>query len=427
MKSLSKISAGAVVLLSVVALVSAAAPLPAQASIAQGKVVSENPADATPHIALGSNGETVFAFAQIGSAMFVGGKFNGVLDPARTKLYPRQNFFVFNVPTGVVSTLTLSFDNTVETLVPSADGKALFIGGDFKHVNGIARPSIVKYDLVKRQIDPAFNATSTATGIVDDAKLVNGRLIVAGTMPGALLALSPTTGADTRYINVGIAGVLNTADATKVLRFAVNPAGTRLVAVGNFATVGGHVRRWAFELSLGSTAALNAWHPARLDTPCHPSAPLNVAQDVDFSPDGTYFVIVTTGAANGTVGLCDGAARYTTSNVSGVAKEIWVNFTGGDSLYAVAVTDAAVYVAGHARWLDNPEGHDSKGPGAVDRPGIGALNPSTGKANSWNPTKSRNHGVQKLYATSAGLWVGSDGQYFNNEYHAGIAFCPLPK
>jgi len=427
MKSVSKILMSAIASLGLCALMLASTPMAAQASIAQSKVVLENPADNTPHIVLDAPGKTVFAFAQIGSTMFVGGNFTQVQDPKRTKFYPRQNFFVFNAPTGVVSTLTLSFDNTVETLVPSSDGKAIFIGGDFKHVNGVARPSIVKYDLVTRQIDPTFYATSTLSGIVDDAKLVNGRLIVAGTMPGALLSLSPTTGKNTGYINVGIAGVMNTGDVTKVLRLAVNPAGTRLVAVGNFATVGGHVRKWAFELSLGATAVLNAWHPARLDQPCSSATSLNIAQNVDFSPDGTYFVIVSTGGPSGVDGLCDAAARYETTNVSGIAKDTWINFTGGDSLYAVAVTGAAVYVGGHARWLDNPLGDNSKGPGAVDRPGIGAIDPVTGKANSWNPTKTRNHGVQKFYATSSGLWTGSDGQYFNNEYHAGIAFSPLPK
>jgi hypothetical protein len=91
----------------------------------------------------------------------------------------------------------------------------------------------------------------------------------------------------------------------------------------------------------------------------------------------------------------------------------------------VAITGPAVYVGGHQRWLDNPLGRDSAGAGAVERPGIGAIDPVTGMALPWNPTKSREHGTMVLYATPAGLWVGSDGARFGREDHAGIGFAPL--
>ena len=65
------------------------------------------------------------------------------------------------------------------------------------------------------------------------------------------------------------------------------------------------------------------------------------------------------------------------------------------------------------------------GPGAVERPGIGAIDPVTGMALPWNPTKSREHGTMVLFATPSGLWVGSDGANFGHEEHAGIGFAPL--
>ena len=60
-----------------------------------------------------------------------------------------------------------------------------------------------------------------------------------------------------------------------------------------------------------------------------------------------------------------------------------------------------------------------------ERPGIGAIDPVTGKALPWNPTKSRFHGTMALFATPQGLWVGSDGTAFGREDHAGIGFAPL--
>ncbi len=105
-----------------------------------------------------------------------------------------------------------------------------------------------------------------------------------------------------------------------------------------------------------------------------------------------------------------------------------MNYTGGDTLHAVAVTGAAVYAQGHQRWFNNPFGVDSAGPGAIERPGIAALRPSDGDAvrtgEDWNPTKTRGVGGREFLVTNAGLWVGSDGAQFNRERRDNIAFCP---
>lgn len=428
MRSSKKLPIAAAALLCSLVLTLGSASLPVGASVAQSKVVSANPQDATPNIVLGTLTEnlTVYALAQVGSTIYAGGRFTQVQDHARTTTYARSNFVAFDATTGAIRNVPLAFDRTVQTIVPSADQKSLYIGGSFKAVNGVAHKAMIRFNLATNQIDPTFNPPTNG-GTVTDAVLVNGRLIVSGTLTGYLLALSPTTGANTGYIHTAISGVENTSDVTKVLRFAVNPAGSRLVAIGNWATVDGLPRKWAFELDLGATtSALNTWHGSRLDVPCLNKTE-NVAQGVDFSPDGSYFVIVSTGGPTGTGNFCDAAGRYDTANVAPTAGVRWVNYTGGDSLYAVAITGAAVYVGGHPRWLDNPYGKNTKGAGAVDRLGVGAIDPVSGMANSWNPGKTRNHGVQKFLATPSGLWVGSDGQYFASEYHAGIAFCPLTK
>ena len=149
--------------------------------------------------------------------------------------------------------------------------------------------------------------------------------------------------------------------------------------------------------------------------------------DVDFSPDGSWFAFVSTGyiPSTGGVGrdLCDAAARFET-NIPNPARPTWINYTGGDTLHSVAATDVAVYVQGHQRWLNNPQGRNSAGPGAVSREGIGAINPSTGLALSWNPGKERGVGGKDLYVTSAGLWVGSDTNLIGGETRRRIALMP---
>ncbi len=397
--------------------------LPAQASLLQPAVVSDNPADTSPHVLITDTSYDVRAFAQVGHTIYAGGRFAQVQDPSMTTTYSRQNFVAFDSETGVISPLNLSFDGMVGAIEATADGSALFIAGAFSKVNGITRRGIMKYDLVNNRIDPTFAPTGMRT--VSDIELANGAVIAAGNFTKKLMAMDPTTGADTGAINITVTGVVDPTAETKIQYIAVSPDGTRLVATGNFTTVNGQSRRRAFELNLGATATLSTWHAPRFDVNCVATSRLISAQGVDFSPDGSYFVIVATGGPTGTNGICDAAARFETANVSATAQPTWINWTGGDTLYSVAVTGPAVYVGGHQRWMDNPQGHDSAGPGAVSRPGIAALDPVTGKALPWNPTKSRNHGTMVLYATPQGLWVGSDGTEFGHEPHNGIGFAPL--
>ncbi len=396
---------------------------PAPASLSHPAVVSANPADTTPHIVLNGPSQDVRAFAQVGSTVYAGGLFNQVQDWARTTTYARDNFVAFDAETGVVSPLDLSFNGRVSAIEATADGSALYIAGAFSSVDGVTRRGLVKYDLVNDRIDPTFVPVGQRT--VSDLALANGAVIAAGSSAGRVLALNPTTAADTGAIAITVSGVVDPNNETRVSHIAVSPDGTRLVATGNFTTVNGQSRRRAFMLNLGATATLSTWHAPRFDVDCVASSRLESAQGVDFSPDGSYFVIVATGGPTGTSGVCDATARFETANVSSSAAPTWINWTGGDTLYSVAVTGPAVYVGGHQRWLDNPEGHDSAGPGAVSRPGIGAIHPVTGRALEWNPTKSRNHGTMELFATPDGLWVGSDGERFGREDHVGIGFVPL--
>ncbi len=159
---------------------------------------------------------------------------------------------------------------------------------------------------------------------------------------------------------------------------------------------------------------------------CAPAYEDTYIRGVDISPDNSYFVVNTTGGFFGADKMCDTASRWELppSATGAGLQPTWVNHTGGHSLYAVAVTGPAVYVGGHQRWLDNPRGDKHPGPGAVSRPGIGAIHPISGKALSWNPTRTRGVGVQCLVAVRAGLLVGSDTDRLGHEYHARVGMFP---
>jgi hypothetical protein len=405
----------------------AAVPTAASASIALGTVVSANPANFTPNVASGA----VYKLLQVGGTMYAGGTFSSVSTPAGVSpggTFARGNLVAFNATSGVISSFAPSVSGEVWAL--ASDGTSLWIGGTFTSVNGTARRGVAKLNRTTGAVDPAFNA-NLASGNVTELALVGGRLLAGGTFPGKLRALNPATGANTGYLNLSISGsVTSNAGPVEVYRFAVNPAGTRLVALGNFTSVAGQTRYRAFMLTLGATSGtLNAWYYPPLQNLCRAGSLPDYMRDVDFSPDGTWFAFVSTGyiPQAGGVGrdLCDATARFET-DVAAPTHPTWINYTGGDTLHSVAATDAAVYVQGHQRWLDNPQGADSAGPGAVSRPGIGAISPTTGLALPWNPTKDRGVGGKDLYVTSQGLWVGSDTNRIGGETHRRIALMPVP-
>jgi hypothetical protein len=406
------------------------APSAASAAISQPAVVNPDPANFTPNLEDDGvvKNSAVYAIAQSGNTMFVGGAFHKVTNSARTVTYTRSNFLAFSASTGAVNAMTPTFDGAIWALL--ANGSSLYVGGNFKNVNGVAHRGLVKLNASTGAVDPTFKPV-IKWGNVTEIRLVGGRLLIGGTFPKRLAALDPTTGADTGYLALGISGsIASNAGSTRVYRFAVNPAGDRLVALGNFTSVAGEPRRQAFMLRLGATATLSPWHPPVLDHQCSSTDTPVYLRDVDYSPDGSYFVLVAAGYVpkTGDLGtaVCDAAARWESADESSTARPTWVNYTGGDTLHSVAATGATVYVQGHQRWMDNPFGADSAGAGAVSRPGIAALDPGTGKALSWNPTKTRGVGGKDFLATSTGLWVGSDGNRFKNEFRASLAFCPLP-
>ena len=115
-------------------------------------------------------------------------------------------------------------------------------------------------------------------------------------------------------------------------------------------------------------------------------------------------------------------------------KPEWINYTGGDSVWSVSDTGAAVYVAGHFKWLDNPNGWASYGVGdktsgapAASRRGIGAIDPATGLALPWNPGLGQTKiGGKALLADASGLSIGNDATTFAGKPRRGLQHVPLP-
>lgn len=395
----------------------------ADADIAQSAVVSANPVDWTPNVIDG----TVRAVAVVGSKVVVGGNFEQVKEAGSSKVINRHNIFSFDASTGKVDTKFVpKVDGTVYALQPG-DSSSVYVGGSFTNTNDVGLGGLTRLSVTTGKAVSGFNARvghgSVLTLIRRGSHVYAGGEFtkVAGSAHSPLARVDAKTGKLDKTFSFSVA--LPRQGALKVYRLAVDPADTRLVMDGTFTQVAGQRRYQIAMIDTSGTPKLDTWSTERYSTPCSSSFDTYM-RGIDFAPDGSYFVVVTTGAPHGTSQLCDSAARW--ESKSGANQNpTWVNWTGGDTLLSVSVTGKAVYVGGHQRWQDNPQGRDSAGPGAVSRPGIAALNPDGGKALSWNPTRTRGHGVETLVATSKGLFVGSDTDQLGHEYHGRIGMFPL--
>lgn len=391
----------------------------------QASIVSANPADSTPFIKDGQ----VLAVAQVGNRIIAGGHFTQAKNwQGGEPVLTRVNLLAFDATTGRLdTTFAPTVDGDVLALAPAPDGTAVFIGGKFKNVNGVAAGGIAKLNAATGQQVSGFSLGTN--GWVQDLEVRGNRLFLSGTFSIIkALARSGFGAADatTGKVDPNVAPVFSdpVSNSLQVQKFDVTADGTRAVALGTFSKVNGLPRRFLVVLDLTTVPATVApWNTQRMTASCNIP---NYLRAVDISPDGRYFVLTTTGGWGGNTSMCDTASRWELYQIGDALQPTWAEYTGGDSLYSVAVTGSVVYVGGHQRWMNNSNPpYESAGPGYVDRPGLAALDPQTGVVFSWNPTRDRGYGVTAMLATSSGLWIGHDTNVVAGEWHPRIAFFPL--
>ncbi|SDX86564.1 PKD domain-containing protein [Modestobacter sp. DSM 44400] len=436
---------GVLVVAGILATLAWAQPPVLAVQAAQQTVPSAVPAANTPTIAEDTTTDTnerVLALAQAGSSIVVGGDFRQVTNAKSNggATFTRNYLFAFDQSSGAVLT---SFAPAVAgqvNAIVAGPGNTVFIGGSFGTVNGQTRRNVAQLSLADGSVTPF--RVSGVNGAVNDLATVGNRLLLAGNFNsvasvahGGLAAVNPATGALDEYIGIDVAVNHNWPDkgsaraSVGVSKIDVSPDGSRLVMIGNFRLADGLDRDQVAQVLLQPDAAVvdPNWRTTRYTPACYSWAFDTYLRDLDFAPDGSYFVIGATGGHN-TGTLCDTVARWDTGVTGADVQPTWVADSGGDTTWSVAVTDAAVYAGGHQRWFNNPNGQDSAGQGAVARPGIAALDPLNGVPLSWNPGRNpRGVGAQALLATAGGLYVGSDTEYIGNRQYSRskLAYFPL--
>ena len=138
-------------------------------------------------------------------------------------------------------------------------------------------------------------------------------------------------------------------------------------------------------------------------------------RDVQISPDGAYFAVVSSGGYN-TGTLCDTVTRWDSADRGDDVQPRWADYTGGDSLFSVEVTGAAIYAGGHQRWMNNPSRPRLAGAGRGPAAGHLGARPAHRRAPGLEPgpqpARRRRRGDARH--RRRGLYIGMDTEYIGN-------------
>ena len=382
--------------------------------------------------------------AVIGNRVVLVGSFTQVRNPGGAAIN-QPYIAAYNINTGAFDS-GFRPDLNSEAYAVDTDGTHLYIAGDFTTVDGNRHRKIAKLtaggDLIT-----SFNPQAEAD--VDDLAVANGKVYLTGVFSAidgqprsVLAAVNAETGEVDQVTNfdfdfsVAVGGFINGKS------LAVTPDGSKLF-ISHTARMIDEQERTAiarFDITRTSTT-LSDWQTDLYDDELDRFAGALRPRRIAVSPDGTYFVMTTSGGDRPPAG--DTAIRFPVDGGAGVEPD-WIS-RHFDTVHGVAISDEAVYVGGHFQFQEAP-GSDDPFPGdpffnygfgtgqgpaqlgnqVVAREQLGALNPETGKSLNWNPGSDSFLGPQSLtFVEGHGLLVGHDGERLGGTNIGAHAFFPL--
>jgi hypothetical protein len=379
--------------------------------------------------------------------------------------YPRTNIFSFDADSPyTITSWAPVINGTVNTITfdPNNCGDA-YIGGDFTSINGTTVKNIAEIDTTVGNVVPTFGST-TAGGQVETMAFTNGHILVGGYFQWIngshanpfMASVNEITGKDDGYLNLDISGHYDYCDDkgkctqgqnSSIQLQQISHSGNYDLVEGDFTSVAGLQREQIFMLDLTTDpATVTPWTSSQWDG-SDPNQPYQCVpveawyiRAAAWSPDDSTIYIADTGNHPNNLGtfiprsgLCDAVASFPAT--LGPVTDNWIEYSGCDSYYSIAVDSGAVYAAGHPRWADNSDGCDNAGPTAIKDYGLQGLDPSTGQVDlrtSGKPVYSMSRAnADNMTITSAGLWIASTNRFGSQTCagesgHSGICFLPYP-
>ncbi len=378
-------------------------PLPPPPMIANAVPLAKTPNFTGPTPPPGSNGTTVKAIAQVGQRLVVGGTFTAVNSVAHKYLAS------FIAPTGPIDAFAPRLNGEVDAITPNAAGTGYYAAGRFSAVGGFG--TRVALFTATGQLVTSFKVS--ANGQIRSLAVVGTHLLLGGifsTVGGAtrngLASVNATNGAVDSYLTVDLTGhhnfgrVAGRAESPRrsdqhrgVPRRLADDRRRQLHQRGRPGEATGYARDQIANIILGPE--LGDGRPELEHQRLHPACFANAYDSyVPRHRRGRRTVRTSSSslpAANSGARSqdCDAASRFNASfDRAATSQPAWIDYTGTDSIYSVAVTSDAVYIGGHYRWLNNPLRPGQGAAGAVPRPGLAALEPGQRGAAAVEPGAS---------------------------------------
>jgi hypothetical protein len=421
-----------------------------QAAAASSHHVSPDPAKGTPTlVASGQEIQVVRQIAQCGSTMYAVGRFAKISQNGTT--YPRSGAFSFSAKAPYkVTSWNPQVQGEVDSIALTKDCRHAYIGGRFTKAGGKKVSDIAEIRTYNNTLVTQWGHNSN--GKVNTLLLADGHLLAGGFFTSVngssdryYVSLNPATGSDDGYLHFGISGHYTypgvVPNPTEVFNQQLSPDRHYVLAEGDFTSVQGMARQQIFMFRLAASHGnVTTWNSAEFSQPCVTKHPFYITAAA-WAPDQSTIYIADTGlhllnwdGKFPLTGLCDAAAAFPAKR--SMVSHKWVNYTGCDSLYSVAASATAVYVAGHPRWSQNASGCNDAGPGSVNDRGLQGLWPGNGRTILSGKTRGRytmaRANAGDMLLTGAGLWIASTDRFGlvscgNVGGHAGICFLPYPR
>lgn len=391
------------------------------------RLVPDVPRTNMPRITSGE----IFDLEYIGDTVYVVGTFTSLRNNTSTNTTTVNQRWVaaFSLTTGLIDTrFRPTFDGSVNEIEASPDGTKLYVAGRFNNVNGIRKRKIASINPITGATVTGFtaNADSAATSIeaTNTTVYVGGQFTRVNNTPRVgLAALNGTTGALTSFRNdlsggIGVSGMLT------VQALVLSPDESKLLVVHTGRRIANQ-DRYGVGIIDTATNTLSPWKTELWQDNLQFVGGIQRAYAGAISPDGEYFV-VTSGSGGDRPPINDTAMAFPLNSTSSDVQPLWISRMF-DSIYSVAISENAVYVGGHFKFIESPSARDpwpglddvgygwgqglsgfALGDDVVYREHVAAIDPQFGKAMEWNAGSNSFEGNKAMLVHPRGLITGGD-------------------
>jgi hypothetical protein len=308
----------------------------------------------------------VQVIVRVGSTVYLGGTFTALFDHAGHTV-ARSRIAAVDATSGVPTNWNPGADGTVFSMEASPDGKTIYVGGAFRHIDGQKRHRIAAF---------STNAAGSLTSLNAD---VRGGAVRAIAASGTSVFLGGNFKTVDHQARAGLAAVApGNGDLSSWYPGAVTggkvrglslPVSNRLVVGGSFDAIGGH-----------STSKIGAVDPSS-----------GAVLSWNFHPSGNVITMTEAGSSTYAGTQNNLAIRYDPAT----GGRMWSKH-GNGNVQALAVLDNVLYIGGHFQEFNGgPEPH------------LAAVNATSGAPISWGASANSILGVFALEG-NGNLYMGGD-------------------